>query len=57
MTTTSRPTIEQLRLAEDERREKNWKRWGPYLSERQWGTVREDYSERVVPQYVELGQC
>ena len=25
-------------------REKNWKRWGPYLSERQWGTVREDYS-------------
>src|ERR671927_30268 len=36
---------EQQRLAEDERREKNWKRWGPYLSERQWGTVREDYSE------------
>jgi Glycosyl hydrolase family 63 C-terminal domain len=32
------------RLAEDERNEKNWKRWGPYLSERQWGTVREDYS-------------
>jgi hypothetical protein len=23
-----------------------WRRWGPYLSERQWGTVREDYSER-----------
>jgi len=23
----------------------NWKRWGPYLSERAWGTVREDYSE------------
>jgi hypothetical protein len=36
---------EQKRLAEDARREKNWKRWGPYLSERQWGTVREDYSE------------
>ena len=36
---------EELRLAEDERRERNWKRWGPYLSERQWGTVREDYSE------------
>jgi hypothetical protein len=35
---------EALRLAEDSRREKNWKRWGPYLSERQWGTVREDYS-------------
>ena len=37
-------TTERDRLAEDERREKNWKRWGPYLSERQWGTVREDYS-------------
>ncbi len=35
---------ERVRLEEDERREKNWKRWGPYLSERQWGTVREDYS-------------
>jgi hypothetical protein len=32
------------RLEEDRRREQNWKRWGPYLSERQWGTVREDYS-------------
>jgi hypothetical protein len=37
-------TQEQIRLGEDNRREKNWKRWGPYLSERQWGTVREDYS-------------
>jgi len=37
-------TAEHLRLAEDQGREKNWKRWGPYLSERQWGTVREDYS-------------
>jgi len=36
---------EQQRLAQDAIREKNWKRWGPYLSERQWGTVREDYSE------------
>ena len=35
---------EANRLAEDERRVTNWKRWGPYLSERQWGTVREDYS-------------
>src|SRR3989442_8698311 len=35
---------EELRLAADARREQNWKRWGPYLSERQWGTVREDYS-------------
>src|SRR5579885_3379338 len=35
---------EEMRLGEDARRERNWKRWGPYLSERQWGTVREDYS-------------
>jgi hypothetical protein len=35
---------ETRRLQEDARRTKNWKRWGPYLSERQWGTVREDYS-------------
>jgi hypothetical protein len=35
---------EKLRLAEDRAGQKNWKRWGPYLSERQWGTVREDYS-------------
>jgi Mannosylglycerate hydrolase MGH1-like glycoside hydrolase domain len=35
---------ELARLAEDQRREKNWKRWGTYLAERQWGTVREDYS-------------
>ena len=32
------------RLREEAAREKNWKRWGPYLAERQWGTVREDYS-------------
>src|ERR1041384_4336356 len=38
------PGAEQIRLSEDARREQNWKRWGPYLSERQWGTVREDYS-------------
>ena len=37
-------TPEHERLRQDEAREKNWKRWGPYLSERQWGTVREDYS-------------
>ena len=35
---------ERKRLAEDAARKKNWKRWGPYLAERQWGTVREDYS-------------
>jgi hypothetical protein len=38
------PTRVARRLAEDLSREKNWKRWGPYLSERQWSTVREDYS-------------
>lgn len=38
-------TREHERLQEDNGRSKNWKRWGPYLSERQWGTVREDYSE------------
>src|SRR5215471_19188975 len=36
---------EAQRLLEDEHRERNWKRFGPYLAERQWGTVREDYSE------------
>ena len=36
---------EEQKLREDQNRERNWKRWGPYLSERQWGTVREDYSE------------
>jgi mannosylglycerate hydrolase MGH1-like protein len=35
---------EAVRLEQDARRERNWKRWGPYLAERQWGTVREDYS-------------
>ncbi|MGB7439382.1 MAG: hypothetical protein WBR26_16005 [Candidatus Acidiferrum sp.] len=37
-------TTEDLRLEESRARKKHWKRWGPYLSERQWGTVREDYS-------------
>ncbi len=37
-------TAEQQRLAEAEKRLKHWKRWGPYLAERSWGTVREDYS-------------
>src|SRR5437588_10892218 len=35
---------EARRLDEDARRVKNWRRWGPYLSDRQWATVREDYS-------------
>ena len=36
---------ENVRLEEDRARKSPWKKWGPYLSERQWGTVREDYSE------------
>ncbi|MCC3439756.1 MAG: glucosidase [Microcoleus sp. PH2017_29_MFU_D_A] len=35
---------EKLRLQQDQDRIAYWKRWGPYVSERQWGTVREDYS-------------
>ena len=38
-------TGEQQRLTEYRERKANWKKWGPYLSERAWGTVREDYSE------------
>src|SRR5947209_383001 len=37
-------TAEQLRLKEADAGLEPWWRWGPYLSERQWGTVREDYS-------------
>ena len=37
-------TAEERRLEESRLRQVHWKRWGPYLSERQWGTVREDYS-------------
>jgi hypothetical protein len=35
---------EETRLKEDRKRSKYWKRWGPYVAERQWATVREDYS-------------
>lgn len=38
-------TAEHERLEEARERKIPWKKWGPYLSERQWGTVREDYSE------------
>ncbi len=38
-------TAEGKRLEDATGRSVHWKRWGPYLSERQWGTVREDYSE------------
>jgi len=37
-------SAEHARLAGDAGKERGWRRWGPYLSERQWGTVREDYS-------------
>jgi hypothetical protein len=38
-------TAEQIRLDEARQQRTLWKKWGPYLSERQWGTVREDYSK------------
>jgi len=38
-------TSEAQRLAATRQGQTNWKKWGPYLSERQWGTVREDYSK------------
>jgi hypothetical protein len=37
-------TQEQLRLADSDTQTVAWEKWGPYLTERQWGTVREDYS-------------
>ena len=42
----TRPTAEEQRLRAAGDRSAHWRRWGPYLSERQWGTVREDYSPR-----------
>jgi hypothetical protein len=44
MTNETPKTAEHQRLLEDKHRTANWKRWGPYLSERQLATVREDYS-------------
>lgn len=38
-------TAEEDRLKEHQERKKNWQNWGPYLSERAWGTVREDYGK------------
>ena len=40
----SNPTAEHIRLDQDRQKQVPWKKWGPYLSERQWGTVREDCS-------------
>jgi len=37
-------TAEHSRLEQDRQKQALWKKWGPYLSERQWGTVREDCS-------------
>jgi hypothetical protein len=37
-------TAEDVRLQESDDRKRHWKRWGPYLAERAWSTVREDYS-------------
>src|SRR5271166_4842403 len=39
------PTAESKRLADTTAHKAHWRKWGPYLSDRQWGTVREDYSE------------
>src|SRR5690349_19130679 len=44
MTSTAGHGAEQQRLLEADSSGVAWRRWGPYLSERQWGTVREDYS-------------
>ncbi len=38
------PTQEERRLQEAITHKAHWRRWGPYLSERQWGTIHEDYS-------------
>lgn len=43
------PMEETKRLKDDAQGKINWKRWGPYLSERQWGTLREDYSAEGNP--------
>ena len=45
--TQNLPTEEHLRLANSDANKEPWKKWGPYLSERQWGTVREDLSSGV----------
>ena len=51
ITTDEIKHAELIRLKHEEERAEgaNWKQWGPYLSERQWGTVREDYSHDGTP--------
>ena len=44
MKASTKLTSEEERLQECAERKAHWKRWGPYISERAWGTVREDYS-------------
>ena len=41
---TTQPNAERQRLNNQRYHAENWRLWGPYLSERAWGTVREDYS-------------
>src|SRR5262249_34815872 len=45
-TVDAKQTVEARRLTEAREQQVPWRKWGPYLSERQWGTVREDYSEK-----------
>src|SRR5262245_65728109 len=42
-------TAEERRLEESRERKVHWNRWGPYVAERAWGTVREDYSQDSTP--------
>ena len=44
MEASKKMTTEDKRLEDSRDRKSHWKRWGPYVSERAWGTVREDYS-------------
>lgn len=44
MKTERTRNAENIRLEETREHKVPWKKWGPYLNERQWGTVREDYS-------------
>ena len=45
MQSNNQTAAEEKRLKDARNQNVPWKKWGPYLSERQWGTVREDYSE------------
>ena len=45
MTDSGKPGAELARLEQAREWNSPWRKWGPYLSERQWGTVREDYSQ------------